>query len=152
MSPPPGKFSKLLNNKNLSWTKVLFLFLFFHTVHAHENPPNLTLLVQCYIKLNQMGNLTQNSLTHGKNTISPVPSLSHVWLFATPWTAACQASLSPVPLCVSPSDFLDDPYLAFHIHRISRKGFWGSLWSSSFFYIPKPEGSKTVLTFWRIPF
>ena len=25
---------------------------------------------------------------------SPVQSLSHVWLFATPWTAACQASLS----------------------------------------------------------
>ena len=26
--------------------------------------------------------------------ISSVQSLSHVWLFATPWTAACQASLS----------------------------------------------------------
>ena len=25
---------------------------------------------------------------------SSVQSLSHVWLFATPWTAACQASLS----------------------------------------------------------
>ena len=25
---------------------------------------------------------------------SPVQSLSHVWLFATPWTAACQASIS----------------------------------------------------------
>ena len=30
--------------------------------------------------------------------ISSVQSLSHVWLFATPWTAACQASLSiPTP-------------------------------------------------------
>ena len=29
---------------------------------------------------------------------SSVQSLSHVWLFATPWTAACQASLSiPTP-------------------------------------------------------
>ena len=27
-------------------------------------------------------------------TISSVQSLSHVWLFATPWTAACQASLA----------------------------------------------------------
>ena len=27
-------------------------------------------------------------------TVSSVQSLSHVWLFATPWTAACQASLS----------------------------------------------------------
>ena len=28
------------------------------------------------------------------NSFSSVQSLSHVWLFATPWTAACQASLS----------------------------------------------------------
>ena len=28
------------------------------------------------------------------NQFSSVQSLSHVWLFATPWTAACQASLS----------------------------------------------------------
>ena len=33
------------------------------------------------------------------------------------------ASLSPVPLCFSPSDFLDDPCLTSHIHMISRKGF-----------------------------
>ena len=26
--------------------------------------------------------------------LSSIQSLSHVWLFATPWTAACQASLS----------------------------------------------------------
>ena len=29
-----------------------------------------------------------------RTTFSSVQSLSHVWLFATPWTAACQASLS----------------------------------------------------------
>ena len=29
-----------------------------------------------------------------KNTNIVVQSLNHVWLFATPWTAACQASLS----------------------------------------------------------
>ena len=28
------------------------------------------------------------------NQFSSVQSLSHVWLFATPWTAACQTSLS----------------------------------------------------------
>ena len=32
-------------------------------------------------------------LAHSK-ALSSVQSLSHVWLFATPWTAACQASLS----------------------------------------------------------
>ena len=55
------------------------------------------------------------------------------------------AFLSPVPLCLSPSDFPDDPYLTSHIHMISRKGFWGSLLSRSFSYIQKPEGSKTLL-------
>ena len=33
------------------------------------------------------------------------------------------ASLSPIPLCLPPSDFLDNPYLTFYIHMISRKGF-----------------------------
>ena len=52
------------------------------------------------------------------------------------------ASLSPVPLCLSPSDFPDDLYLTFHIHMTSRKELWGSLWSRSFSYFQKPEGSK----------
>ena len=34
------------------------------------------------------------SLSFGSSLITSVQSLSHVWLFATPWTAACQASLS----------------------------------------------------------
>ena len=29
-----------------------------------------------------------------KSSVSSVQLLSHIWLFATPWTAACQASLS----------------------------------------------------------
>ena len=33
-------------------------------------------------------------IIHYKAQFSSVQSLSHVWLFATPWTAACQASLS----------------------------------------------------------
>ena len=93
MSPPLWKFSQWLNNRNLAWTKFLFIFLFFHTVHAHENPPNLTLLVKYYIKLNTNGK-SPVSLTQGNNTISPVQPLSHVQLFTTPWTAAHQASLS----------------------------------------------------------
>ena len=51
------------------------------------------------------------------------------------------------PLCLSPSDFLDQSFWTYHIRMLSRKGFGGSLWSRSFFYIQKPEGSKTVLTF-----
>ena len=34
------------------------------------------------------------SFCTAKETINSVQSLSRVWLFATPWTAACQASLS----------------------------------------------------------
>ena len=33
------------------------------------------------------------------------------------------ATLSPVPLCLSPPDFLDDPYLTFHMRVTSRKLF-----------------------------
>ena len=82
MSPPLGKFSQLLNNKNLSWTKVLFLFLFFHTVHAHANPPNLTLLVQCYIKLN----------TNGKSN----PAFSNSW---EKYNQSCSVTQSCPTLC-----------------------------------------------------
>ena len=53
------------------------------------------------------------------------------------------ASLPPVPLCLSSSVSLDDLYLTFHIHLISGKGFWGSLWSRSFSSIKKPEASET---------
>ena len=41
------------------------------------------------------------------HTISSVQSLSHVWLFATPWTTAHQASLSSTPEAQT------------HVHRVS---------------------------------
>ena len=41
--------------------------------------------------------------------ISLVQSLSHVWLFATPWTATCQASLSITNSQSPPT----------HVHRVS---------------------------------
>ena len=40
------------------------------------------------------GCITSQQRDGGKVEISSVQSLSHVWLFATPWTAVCQASLS----------------------------------------------------------
>ena len=55
------------------------------------------------------------------------------------------ASLSPVPLCLFLSDFLDNLYSTFHIQMIYRKRFWGSLWSRSFSDIQKSEVSKTPL-------
>ena len=50
------------------------------------------------------------------------------------------------PLCLSPSDFLDQSFWTYHIRMLSRKGFGGSLWSRSLSYIQKPEGSKALLT------
>ena len=38
--------------------------------------------------------LPLKSLKITENTVSSVQSLSHVWLFVTPWTATLQASLS----------------------------------------------------------
>ena len=43
------------------------------------------------------GEFLNDYLSHVKHHVSvsqSAQSLSHVWLFATPWTAACQASLS----------------------------------------------------------
>ena len=37
---------------------------------------------------------TESTLPSGVKELSPVQSLSHIWLFATPWTAAHQASLT----------------------------------------------------------
>ena len=40
------------------------------------------------------GSLYYNLIRGTYNQFCSVQSLSHVWLFETPWTAACQASLS----------------------------------------------------------
>ena len=40
------------------------------------------------------GTMTMRSVQYSSVQFSSVQSLSHVWLFATPWTAASQASLS----------------------------------------------------------
>ena len=52
----------------------------------------------CFIKLHKNNRLIQNShfvIYEGEiSRFSSIQSLSRVWLFATPWTAACQASLS----------------------------------------------------------
>ena len=49
-------------------------------------------LLSVQLRLNCEWTPSANVLGMGRFVV--VPSLSHVWLFATPWTAACQASLS----------------------------------------------------------
>ena len=42
----------------------------------------------------KVGGVGKKQLVQNQIQLSSVQSLSHVWLFATPWIAACQASLS----------------------------------------------------------
>ena len=48
----------------------------------------------CWRRLLRVPWRTKRSVRSILKEISSVQSLSHVWLFATPWIAACQASLS----------------------------------------------------------
>ena len=94
-----------------------------------------------------------------------VHSLSHVWLFATPWTAACQASLSIrnswsllklmsielvmtsnhlilcwpllLPLSIFPSISVFSSESALHIR-------WPKYWSFSFSISPSSEYSRLI--------
>ena len=94
-----------------------------------------------------------------------VHSLSHVWLFATPWTAACQASLSIrnswsllklmsielvmtsnhlilcwpllLPLSIFPSISFFSSESALHIR-------WPKYWSFSFSISPSSEYSRLI--------
>ena len=100
-----------------------------------------------------------------QSLISSVQSLSHVWLFATPWTAACQAYLSITnswsllklmsvelvmpsnhlifchPLLLPPSIFLSITVFsnesALHIR-------WPKYWSFSFSISPSNENSGLI--------
>ena len=54
--------------------------------------------VFCFLSAHLMCSLTffqyfQNLNKYGETLFSSIQSLSHVWLFVTPWTGACQASL-----------------------------------------------------------
>ena len=50
--------------------------------------------------------------------LEQVQSLSHVWLFATPWTAACQASLSTITNSQSLLKFMSIESVMASNHRI----------------------------------
>ena len=93
-------------------------------------------------------------------TVSSVQSLSHVCLFATPWTAACQASLSIInswsllklmpiesvmpsnhlilrrPLLLPPSIF---PSIRVFSSESTLRMRWPKYWSFSFSILPSIE-------------
>ena len=104
-----------------------------------------------------------------------VQSLSHVWLFATPWTAARQASLSstiprslfklmPIesmmpsnllilchPFICLPSIF---PSIRIFSNELALRNRWSKYWSFSVSISPSNEYSLRVpsSSFWHVPF
>ena len=63
------------------------------TLHHQSHPQWVLFLLWLYLFIlsGVTSKLTSSSIF---SQFSPVQSLSHVWLFETPWIAACQASLS----------------------------------------------------------
>ena len=107
------------------------------------------------------------SLTHSLNAFinSSVQSLSHVQLFATPWTAACQASLSitnsrSLPKLMSIESVMPSNHLILCLPLLlppsifpSIRGFfnesvfrirWPKYWSFSFNISPSNEYSGLI--------
>ena len=103
----------------------------------------------------------QQSLT-GYSSVSSVQSLSHVWLFATPWTAAHQASLSitnsrslPKPIeslmssnhlilrrpLLLPSNF---PSIRVFSNESVLRMRWPKYWSFSIIISPSNEDSELI--------
>ena len=98
-------------------------------------------------------------------SVCSVQSLSHVWLFATPWTAACQASMSvtnsqsllklmPIVSVMTSNDFiLCHPLLLLPSIFASIRVFsnesalcirWPKYWSFSFSISPSNEYSGLI--------
>ena len=104
-----------------------------------------------------------------KTLFSSVQSLSHVWLFATPWTAACQASLSitnsrssPKPMSivlVMPSNHLVlcrlllllpsiFPSIRVFSNESALRIRWPKYWSFSFNISPSNEHPGLISSGW----
>ena len=80
---------------------------------------------------------TKMCLAPNKNGISSVQSLGRVRLFATPWIAACQASLSIIqlPESLPPTP----PSIRVFSNESTLRMRWPKYWSFSFSIIPSKE-------------
>ena len=126
--------------------------------------------IPCFLKINSLRNLISSVIETNSepysdlsihfHTFSSVQLLSHVRLFATPWTAACQASLSIIncwsppkpmsiesvmpsnhltlcrPLLLLPSIF---PSIRVFSNESALRIRWPKYWSSSFNISPSNE-------------
>ena len=66
----------------------------FHPSPFHISPSHLFICFPCSIGTQVLSERQGIHLWWTFSSVSSVQSLSRVWLFATPWTAACQASVS----------------------------------------------------------
>ena len=87
--------------ENLIYVPVIHLYVFFRKISVHSSVHfNWLLLLSCMsslytLDINPLSTIWFTHIfSHPKVQFSSVQSLSHVWLFVTPWIEACQASLS----------------------------------------------------------
>jgi len=131
------------------WIKIIYIYIYTHIyTHTHTHT---------YIKWN---------ITHSqKESVQLSSVLSCVWLFVTPWTAACQASLSitntwnllrlmSIELVMPPNHlFFSHPFLLLPLIFLTFRVFsnesvlcirWPKYWSFSFSISPSNEYSGLI--------
>ena len=131
------------------------------SILPHPSPPDPP-AKQRYIEQGDSFSPSYFECKHPLTHFSSVQSLSHEWLFATPWTAACQASLSITnsqslfklmaieammpsnhlilcrPLLLLPSNF---PSIRVFSNESVLHISWPKYWSFSFSICPSSEYS-----------
>jgi len=106
----------------------------------------------CFVFLSMTSNTMPGSEYGAQGKFSSVQSFSHVWFFETPWTAACQASLSITnsrspssqwchlilchPLLLPPSIF---PNIKVFSNELALPIRWPKYWSFSFSISPSSD-------------
>ena len=148
-------------------TDHLVMLSFFACFHSYFFPPSLSVLfLHCFLKncLKMAYKEVQRKCEiYKKNVV--VQSLSRVWLFVTPWTIACQSSLSFTiswsllkltsiesvmppnhlilcrPLLLLPSIF---PSLRIFSNESALRIRWPKCWSFSFSIGPSNERANSV--------
>ena len=120
----------------------------------YQYSPKLPSHPGCHITLSSLCYTIWSTKRCCSGDVVIVQSLSHVWLFAAPWTAACQASLSitnsqspPKPMSVEsvmPSNYLILCRPLLLLGKTSIRVFadesalrirWPKYWSFSFFFL-----------------
>ena len=102
----------------------------------------------CYSSHRELIHLHSTFISFQDSQFSSVQSLSHVWLFATPWTAARQASLSITNTCILLKLMFLELVIPSNHLILCRSLFiqirWSKYWSFSFSISPSKEYSRLI--------